>query len=100
MLTFLTVLAAYTATFCAVFLVQLSRARVWSIDRAIGWFLAANASSDLVTNLVILLVLMGALHGRAGGYALATALVVEAAFYTWRVYLGRQMGGGHHEVQN
>jgi len=89
----LVALAAYAATFCAVFLWQLGNPRAYATraERATVWFLAANGASDLTTNVVVLLVLVGALHGRAGAWGLLCALVVEGAFYTWRVWLGRKV---------
>lgn len=91
--TALVLLATYAATFCAVFLWQLGNPRAYETraERATARFLAANGASDFTTNVVVLLVLVGALRGRGGAWALAVALVVEGAFYTWRVWLGRRI---------
>ena len=86
-------LVIYAMTFCVIFLVQLGMPRRYP-DRDVAWFLAANATSDLTTLSVALLITLHLAHGGLAGYLFAAALAIQGAFYTYRARLGRMMARG------
>lgn len=82
------VLFAYAVLACAIYLYNIGRPGEHT-DADVARFLVAQGWADLVTNGVLLLASLGALHGLVIVWLFAVALVVQGAVYTWRLWLSR-----------